>query len=109
MLMRKVKKFKSFTAPKIKFSIEYFFSKYDQIRRKLPIWSHLLKKSVISNRKLRIWSHLLKKFDVKKNIFVRVDSPFSFGFSFIKKELERQSESSPQNVLGLNIDVGSFI
>ena len=33
----------------MKFSITYFFSKCDQIRRKLRIWSHLLKKSVIEN------------------------------------------------------------
>ena len=38
------------TAQKVKFSIEDFFSKCDQIRRKLRIWSHLLKKSF--NRKL---------------------------------------------------------
>ena len=35
-----------FTAQKMKFSIKDFFSKYDQIRRKLRIWSHLLKKFV---------------------------------------------------------------
>ena len=29
----------------MKFSIKDFFSKCDQIRRKLRIWSHLLKKS----------------------------------------------------------------
>ena len=29
---------------KMKFSIKDFFSKCDQIRRKLRIWSHLLKK-----------------------------------------------------------------
>ena len=29
---------------KMKFSIKDFFSKWDQIRRKLRIWSHLLKK-----------------------------------------------------------------
>ena len=34
-------------AQKMKFSIKYFFSKFDQIRRKLRIWSHLLKKSLI--------------------------------------------------------------
>ena len=34
------------TAQKMKFSITDFFSKYDQIRRQLRIWSHLLKKSV---------------------------------------------------------------
>ena len=31
------------------FSIKNFFSKCDQIRRKLQIWSHLLKKSLIKN------------------------------------------------------------
>ena len=38
-----------FTAQKIKFSIKDFFRKCDQIRRKLRIWSHLLKKSLIEN------------------------------------------------------------
>ena len=37
------------TAQKMKFSIKDFFSKYDQIRRKLRIWSHLLKKSLMEN------------------------------------------------------------
>ena len=37
------------TAQKIRFSITDFFSKCDQIRWKLQIWSHLLKKSVIVN------------------------------------------------------------
>ena len=34
---------------KMKFSIKDFFSKCDQIRRKLRIWSYLLKKSLIEN------------------------------------------------------------
>ena len=34
---------------KIKFSIKDFFSKCDQIRSKLQIWSHLLKKSLLEN------------------------------------------------------------
>ena len=38
---------KNITAQKMKFSIKDFFSKCDQIRRKLQIWSHLLKKSLI--------------------------------------------------------------
>ena len=38
-----------YTEQKMKFSIKDFFSKCDQIRRKLPIWSHLLKKSLIEN------------------------------------------------------------
>ena len=33
----------------MKFLIKDFFSKYDQIRRKLRIWSHLLKKSLMEN------------------------------------------------------------
>ena len=37
------------TAQKMKFSIKDFFSKRDQIRRKLQIWSHLLKKFVMEN------------------------------------------------------------
>ena len=37
------------TAQKMKFSIKDFFSKYDQIRSFLRIWSHLLKKSLIEN------------------------------------------------------------
>ena len=38
-----------YTAQKMKFSIKGFFSKYDQIGRKLRIWSHLLQKSLIEN------------------------------------------------------------
>ena len=37
------------TAQKMKFSIKNFFSKYDQIRSFLWIWSHLLKKSLMEN------------------------------------------------------------
>ena len=42
-------KFVTCAAQKIKFSIKYFFSKYDQIRSLLWIWSHLLKKSLMEN------------------------------------------------------------
>ena len=34
---------------KMKFFIKHFFSKCDQIRRKLRIWLHLLKKSLMEN------------------------------------------------------------
>ena len=37
------------TAQKMKFSIKNFFSKCDQICRKLRVWSHLLKKSLTEN------------------------------------------------------------
>ena len=39
----------TYTAQKMKFSNKDFFSKYDQIRRKLQIWSHLLKKFLMEN------------------------------------------------------------
>ena len=37
------------TAQKTKFSIKDFFSKRDQIRKKLQIWSHLQKKYLMEN------------------------------------------------------------
>ena len=37
------------TAQKMKIVIKDLFSKCDQIRRKLRIWSHLLKKSLMEN------------------------------------------------------------
>ena len=37
------------TAQKMKFSIKDFFSKCNQIHRKLRIWSHLLKKFLMEN------------------------------------------------------------
>ena len=40
---------KAFTRDKMKFSIKDFFSKCGQIRRKLLIWSHLQKKSLMEN------------------------------------------------------------
>ena len=38
-----------YTAQEMKFSTKDFFSKCDQIRKKLRIWSHLLKKSLVEN------------------------------------------------------------
>ena len=40
---------KCLTAQKMKLSIKYFFSICDQIRRKLRIWSQLLKKCLMEN------------------------------------------------------------
>ena len=36
-------------AQKMNISIKDFFSKFDKIRRKLRIWSHLVKKSLMEN------------------------------------------------------------
>ena len=44
-----IKKINDLTAQKKKFFIKEFFSKCDQIRRKLQIWSHVLKKSLMKN------------------------------------------------------------
>ena len=41
------RKSRNLTAQKMKFSIKDFFSRCDQIRKKLLIWSHLLKKSLL--------------------------------------------------------------
>ena len=41
--------FISFTAQKMKSFIKDFFSKWDRIRRKFWIWSHLLKKPLMKN------------------------------------------------------------
>ena len=41
--------FSKYTEQEMKFSIKDFFSKCDQIRWKLRIWSHLLKKSLMQN------------------------------------------------------------
>ena len=41
--------FKYIIVQKMKFSIKDFYSKYDRIRRKLRIWSHLLQKSLMEN------------------------------------------------------------
>ena len=37
------------TAQKMRYSIKDFLRKWDQIHRKLRIWSHLLKKSLMEN------------------------------------------------------------
>ena len=37
------------TAQKMKFFVKDFFGKCNQIRRKLQVWSYLLKKSLIEN------------------------------------------------------------
>ena len=47
----------TYTAQKMKFPIKDFFSKCDQIGKKLRIWSHKLKKFLMENF---IFSALLK-------------------------------------------------
>ena len=47
--LKKTRNSLDITTQKMKFSIKDFFSKCDQIRRKLPIWSYLLKKCLMEN------------------------------------------------------------
>ena len=47
------------------FSIKDFFSKCDQIRRKLRIWSHLLKKSIME---IFIFCAVYKRCSVRKGV-----------------------------------------
>ena len=51
------------TAQKMKFSIKDFFSKCDQTHKKLRIWSHLLKKSLIENFFFVQWNSTWSDFD----------------------------------------------
>ena len=60
---------------KKKFSIKDFFSNCDQIRRKLWIWSHLLKKSFI------------KKFHFLCNVYIRQNGYQLESRRIIKKVL----------------------
>ena len=47
----------------MKFSIKDFFSKCDQIRKKLQIWSHLRKKSLMENFTFCAVLGLIKLYD----------------------------------------------
>ena len=40
---------RSITSQKMKFFFKDFFKKWAQVRRKLQIWSHLLRKSLMEN------------------------------------------------------------
>ena len=63
------------TAQKIKFSIKDFFSKYDQIRTKLRLWSHLLKK--ILNGKLNLYMDNVRKFEGREHcMLIHLHEPF---------------------------------
>ena len=54
------------TAQKMKCSIKDFFSKCDQIRRNLRIWSHLLKKSLMAHFIFCVVSAILAHHQARK-------------------------------------------
>ena len=60
----------------MKFSIKDFFSIYDQTRRRLQIWSHLLKKSLMEN--LVLYAVLFTEIEKSKS-FVDTKHVFLYG------------------------------
>ena len=65
-----------FTAQKMNFSIKDFFSKCDQIRSFVRIWSHLLKKSWIEN--FSFWQCFMFYFFISLSVSLKkVESSFS--------------------------------
>ena len=72
-----------YTTQKMKFSIQDFFIKSDQIRGKLRTWSHLLKKSLMENfifcavLEPQGWFHelsLFHKIRIEKGLVLFIDS-----------------------------------
>ena len=55
-----IRKLERYTTQRMKFFIKDFFSKCDQIRRRLRIWSHLLKKSLME---IFIFCGVIMKFE----------------------------------------------
>ena len=50
----------------MKFSIQDFFSKCDQVRRNLQIWTHLLKKSLMENFIFcAVFSGVFRKYEIE--------------------------------------------
>ena len=70
------------TVLKMRFSMKDFFSKCDQIRRKLWIWSHLMKKSLMENLIFCVvcpYTRILTYFTRCRNVHSHY---FSVGFQF---------------------------
>ena len=74
------------TVQKIKFSIKDFFSKCDQVYKKLRTWSHLLKKSIMENIFLAVLFCLFKFVDLLSHIQHNISGvcfdPFHHHFVF---------------------------
>ena len=78
-----------FTVQKMKFSIKNFFSKCDQIRRKMQTWSHLLKKSLMKNF---IFLHSDSKTALKKHRWILLKERLQQG-----PQWEKQTHISTRN------------
>ena len=78
------------TAQNMKFSIKDFFSKCDQIRRFLRIWSHLLKKFLMENIIFYAVQFAVKLYKIT-GIPCAIKTPKSYFFSNIFKKLRSKS------------------
>ena len=74
----------------MKFSIKDFFSKFDQIRRKLRIWSDLLKKSLMENY-IFLGSSFLQVEEEYEVISKKNQSPKCTTKKFTKLRKERKA------------------
>ena len=74
------------TAQKMKFSIKDFFSKCDQIRSFLRIWSHLLKKSLIEYFVFWVveWLSIISFVGFTSSRFNYPIYPFNRGFQYFQ-------------------------
>ena len=75
----------SITAQKLKFSIKDFFSKCNQIRSFLRIWSHLLKKSLMVNFSFSAMNDLLLRWILLRLFKIKQLLQYSFYMIFISK------------------------
>ena len=74
-----------YTTQKMTFSIKDFFSKYDQIRSFLRIWSYLLKNSLVKNLIfcVVVIRHNQKNLQLLKSIYVTFFNQKELDFGFI--------------------------
>ena len=77
----------------MKFSNKDFFSKCDQIRRKLWIWSHLLKKPLMENF---IFCAVFRKIF---SFIAKSDETESIVFSMSNKNIELKAVSSESELV----------
>ena len=83
------------TVQQMKFPIKDFFSKCDQIRRKLRIWPHLLEKSsmenIIKRSSPNFASNIISKFDQICKLLFHLRSPDAINFSLKDCRMELAS------------------
>ena len=87
----------AYTTQKMKFSIKDFFSKCDQIRSFLRIWSHLLKKFLMENF---IFCAVLKK---NQSYYLRYDVVSTLTRRHVSTGRDESNEVVAKSFYGPNI------